>query len=152
MLKEFLIHSSNSFNFKDQTNILLAISGGADSILMLDLFSKTDYGCGIAHCNFHLRGSESDKDAELMEKLAKKYDYPFYKIDFDTKLHASKNGISIEMAARELRYDWFEKIRKENSYDYIATAHHKDDVIETFFINLARGTGIRGLSGIKAIS
>lgn len=152
MFNEFLIHSSNSFDFNKQTKILLTVSGGADSIVMLDLFSKTDYECGIAHCNFMLRGNESDKDAALVKKLAKKYDFSFFQTNFVTINYARHMGISIEMAARELRYSWFEKIREENKYDFIATAHHKNDEIETFFINLVRGTGIRGLSGIKPIS
>ncbi len=129
--------------------ILLAVSGGADSVAMLDLFSKTDFDCGVAHCNFHLRNKESDLDEKLVKELAQKRNFPYYKTDFETKKHAKTKRISIEMAARELRYDWFEKIRKEFDYQYIAVAHHQDDVIETFFINLTRGTGIKGLSGIK---
>jgi len=152
MFDKFENFIQKNIRLKKTNSLLLAISGGADSVAMLHLFSKTAYECGIAHCNFHLRGEESDKDGELVEKLAKKYNYPFHKIDFDTKKYSSENGTSIEMAARELRYNWFEKIRDENNYDFIATAHHKDDIIETFFINLARGTGIRGLSGIKALS
>ena len=152
MQNHFTTYLDNSLKLKPAKSILLAISGGADSVAMLDLFSKTNLKCGVAHCNFHLREDESNKDEKLVKKLAKMYNYPFYKIDFDTNLYASSNGISIEMAARELRYSWFEKLRKEHNYNFIATAHHKDDVIETFFINLARGTGIRGLSGIKAIS
>ena len=152
MLIDFNTYLHNTLKLSPAKKILLTISGGADSVVMLDLFSKAGYTCGVAHCNFHLRGSESDKDEELVRELARKYNYSFYNIDFDTNLYASQNGISIEMAARELRYDWFEKIRKENHYDYIAAGHHKDDVIETFFMNLARGTGIRGLSGIKPIS
>jgi len=141
-----------TLELQEANKILLTISGGADSVVMLDLFSKTDYECGIAHCNFHLRGDESNKDEQLVKKLAKKYKYKFFQIDFFTKNYARNRGISIEMAARELRYNWFEEIRRDNGYDYIATAHHNDDVVETFFINLARGTGIRGLSGIKPVS
>ena len=118
---------------------------------MLSLFANTKYKCGIAHCNFHLRDNESDLDEKYVKSLSKKYNFEYFKIDFDTKKHSEKNGISIEMAARELRYKWFEEIRAENSYNYIATAHHKDDIIETFFINLSRGTGIRGLTGINAV-
>jgi len=147
MFNEFYTYTAKLFN--KQNKILLAISGGADSVAMLDLFSKTSYMCGVAHCNFHLRAKESDKDEELVKNLAGKYNYPYFKIDFETKKYATENKISIEMAARELRYNWFEKIRQDNDYQHIATAHHQDDLIETFFINLARGTGIRGLSGIK---
>jgi tRNA(Ile)-lysidine synthase len=123
------------------------VSGGADSVLMLYLFLKLGYNCGIAHCNFKLRGSDSDLDEELVSRLAKEYGYPLHKICFETKEYAASKGISIEMAARDLRYTWFEDIKLKFGYQYIATAHHQDDLIETFFINLARGTGIRGLCG-----
>lgn len=152
MQNNFDTYLKNTLKLAAENNILLAVSGGADSVAMLDLFAKAGFKCGIAHCNFRLRGKESDKDEELVAKLAKKYNFPFYKIAFDTKKHASDKGISIEMAARELRYVWFEKIRLENNYDFVATAHHRSDLIETFFMNLVRGTGIRGLSGIKPIS
>ena len=152
MYSNFINFIQEIINIEKSKKLLLTIGGGADSVVMLDLFARNGYECGVAHCNFHLRGSDSDKDEELVKKLSKKYNYSFYKIDFDTEKYASDNGISIEMAARKLRYEWFEKIRLENNYDYIATAHHSDDVIETFFMNLARGTGIRGLSGIKALS
>ncbi len=152
MLNDFNTYWTNTLNLLPKNSVLLAVSGGADSVAMLNLFSKTNFECGIAHCNFHLRNEESDKDALFVKELAKKYDYQLFTINFDTEKYATEKGISIEMAARELRYNWFEKIRNENNYDYIATAHHKNDVIETFFLNLARGTGIRGLSGIKAIS
>ncbi|RLD77103.1 MAG: tRNA lysidine(34) synthetase TilS [Bacteroidetes bacterium] len=152
MQNHFNTYLDNTLKLTSARSILLTISGGADSIVMLDLFSKTGYKCGVAHCNFHLRGDKSNKDEKLVRELAKKYNYPFYQIDFFTTNYATQKGISIEMAARELRYNWFEKVRRENGYDYIATGHHQDDVIETFFINLARGTGIRGLSGIKPVS
>jgi len=139
------------FELKKQTKIILTVSGGADSVVMLDLFAKSQYRCCIAHCNFHLRGNESDADEKFVEKLAVKYNYPFFKSDFDTKAYAEEKSISIEMSARELRYIWFEELRQKYDYKYIATAHHQNDIIETFFINLLRGTGIRGLSGIKPI-
>ena len=149
MQKEFIKHIK-TLNITENSKILLAISGGADSVAMLNLFTNTRYECGIAHCNFHLRDKESDLDEKYVKSLSEKYNFKYFKIDFDTKKHSKENCISIEMAARELRYKWFEEIRTENSYDYIATAHHKDDIIETFFINLSRGTGIRGLTGINA--
>lgn len=152
MLKNFENNLTKILYQKKQNRILLAVSGGADSIAMLDLFSKTDHQCGIAHCNFHLRGNESDEDEKMVKKLAKKYNMPFFKTDFETVDYAKNQGISIEMAARELRYEWFEEIRKTNDYQHIAVAHHQDDIIETFLINLTRGTGIRGLTGIKEIS
>ena len=130
--------------------LLLAISGGIDSIVMLDLVSKAGLKFGIAHCNFKLRGEESDGDEEFVKKLSVIYKVPFYLTQFETANIAKEKGISIQMAARELRYNWFEKIRVENSYNKILLAHQQNDIIETFFINLLRGTGISGLSGIKA--
>lgn len=152
MLEQFKSYLKNKLFLSKNDKVLLAVSGGKDSVVMLDLFARCAYKIAVAHCNFHLRGTESMLDEQLTEKLTQKYKVPYYKIDFDTYAYAEKKRISIEMAARELRYNWFEKIRQENAYDYIATAHHSDDVVESFFLNLARGTGIRGLSGIKAKS
>ncbi len=134
--------------FRQDENILLAISGGMDSMVMLDLFHRAGFRFGIAHCNFSLRGKESDGDAKFVKSAAKKYKVPFSQKKFKTEQYAKESGLSIQMAARKLRYDWFEEIRSENGYDFIATAHHLDDQIETFFINLIRGTGIAGLHGI----
>lgn len=152
MIDNFCSFLKDSLQISHLDKILITVSGGADSVAMLDLFSRSDFKCAVAHCNFHLRGSESDGDEKFVKKLSAHHHLPFYKIDFKTREYAENNGISIEMAARELRYNWFEQIRQSNDYQYIATAHHQDDVIETFFINLSRGTGIRGLSGIKAKS
>ncbi len=149
MIFNFQKNISENFDIAPNDKILLAVSGGADSVAMLDLFSKAKYSCGIAHCNFRLRGEHSDGDEKFVSELAKKYNFALHKISFDTKSYARKHGISIEMAARDLRYEWFEKIRQDFDYKYIALAHHQNDIIETFFINLVRGTGIRGLSGIK---
>ena len=135
--------------FSSKSKILLAISGGMDSMVMLDFFLKSDYNFGIAHVNFHLRDDDSNKDQEFVKKMAEKYQIPFYTIDFNTIAYSNKHGISIEMAARNLRYEWFEKIRFQNGYKYIATAHHANDVVETFHLNLFRASGIKGLSGIK---
>jgi tRNA(Ile)-lysidine synthase len=106
----------------------------------------------VAHCNFNLRGDEANGDEEFVTRIVKSNNTPFYSTNFDTKKYAEEKGISIQMAARDLRYNWFEKIRKENNFDYIAIAHNKDDIVETFLINLTRGTGIKGLKGIKAKS
>jgi tRNA(Ile)-lysidine synthase len=149
MQNEFEKFISKELQLTLADRILLTVSGGADSVLMLYLFWKAGYDCGIAHCNFHLREKDSDLDEALVAGLAAEYQFPFYKIDFDTLAYARKNGLSIEMAARELRYTWFEQIRITNNYEFIATAHHKDDLIETFFVNLSRGTGIRGLTGFN---
>ncbi len=129
--------------------ILLAVSGGIDSMAMFNLFVKTAYKIGVAHCNFTLRGAESDEDQQFVKIQAEKFNVPFYTIRFDTKDYAKKRGISIQMAARDLRYDWLRNIQNENGYQYIGVGHNSDDSIETFFINLTRNAGIHGLTGIK---
>ncbi len=129
--------------------VLLGISGGIDSICMFHLFRQLNIPIGIAHCNFQLRGEESDEDEKFVQALANKYDIPFFNIRFNTAEVAKKEGISIQMAARDLRYDWFEETRNKYAYNYIAIAHNMDDVVETFLINLSRGSGIKGLTGIK---
>lgn len=128
--------------------VIVGLSGGADSVALLHALSRLDYSCIAAHCNFHLRGEESDRDETFALEEAKKLNIPFYKKDFDTTAYAEQNRISIEMAARELRYQWFEKLRQELDAQVIAVGHHQDDSIETFLLNVIRGTGIRGLSGI----
>jgi tRNA(Ile)-lysidine synthase len=129
--------------------VLLGVSGGLDSVAMTDLFARSNYSLAIAHCNFRLRGEESDEDERFVAQMAFKYGVPFFVKRFDTAKHARTNGISVQMAARDLRRQWMEDLCKENSYACYATAHHLDDEIETFFINLSRGTGFRGLSGYK---
>ncbi len=133
---------------ESNSKVLLAISGGKDSVLMLHLFAQSEFSFGIAHCNFGLRDTESDADEAFIAELANKLGAPFYSTRFDTVSYAEENKLSIQMAARELRYNWFEKIRKEKNYDYLATAHHQNDATETVFINLLRGTGLAGLHGI----
>ncbi len=145
LFKEFI--SANTL-FNGSNRLLLAVSGGKDSVLMAYLFNAAGLQFGIAHCNFRLRGSESDQDEDFTRELAAQFHVPFYSISFDTQDAAKKDHISIEMAARTLRYDWFEKTRKENKYDLIALAHHKNDSAETVLLNLVRGTGISGLHGI----
>ena len=135
--------------FEPSQKILLAISGGIDSMVMLYLFEKSGFDYGIVHCNFQLRGDESDEDEEFVKKQVLIHGIPSYFERFDTEEYAQLNGISIEMAARDLRYEYFEKIRNQHNYDFIATAHHSDDLIETFFLNLTRRAGIKGLTGIK---
>ncbi len=129
--------------------VLLAISGGKDSMLMAHLFAEAGYGIGIAHCNFRLRGEASDADEALVYQLAKDLGVPFYVTAFDTENEARQRGISIQMAARELRYEWFETIRATQQYDYIAVAHHQNDNVETVLLNLVRGTGLAGLRGMQ---
>jgi len=134
--------------FKARDKILLAVSGGRDSMLMTDLFLSTAKPFSIAHANFHLRGEDSDRDQQFVKNYALNHSIPFHTIDFDTREVAQEDHISIEMAARNLRYEWFKWLLQENEYHYVATAHHIDDVVETFHLNLLRATGIKGLTSI----
>ncbi|MBF0976859.1 MAG: tRNA lysidine(34) synthetase TilS, partial [Bacteroidetes bacterium] len=129
--------------------LLVAVSGGIDSVVLLDMLSKSGYRCAIAHCNFHLRASESDTDQTFVEGLARKYDIPIFIEHFDTIDIAAKEKISIEMAARNLRYRWFDEIKSRHGFRAIAVAHHKNDNAETVLLNLTRGTGLRGLAGMQ---
>ncbi|HKI88059.1 MAG TPA: tRNA lysidine(34) synthetase TilS, partial [Draconibacterium sp.] len=149
MLDRFVEFVKDKQLFETQQKVLLAVSGGIDSMVLLHLFEKTGFKYGIVHCNFQLRGVESDEDEKFVKQQVLIHGVPSFFQRFETEEYARLNGISIEMAARELRYDYFEKIRIEKGYDYIATAHHQDDLIETFFLNLSRKTGIKGLTGIK---
>jgi tRNA(Ile)-lysidine synthase len=149
MLLKFKRYITEHSLLKPGDKILLAVSGGIDSMVMTHLFMHAGIAIGIAHCNFSLRFAESDKDEEMVSKFAAENNIEFFTTRFDTNSYASKNGLSIQMAARELRYRWFEYIRKENEYDAIAVAHNLNDNIETLLINLIRGTGIAGLTGMK---
>jgi tRNA(Ile)-lysidine synthase len=149
MLERFLNNITTKKLFEPKQKVLLAVSGGIDSMVMLYLFEKSGFDYGIIHCNFQLRGDESDQDEEFVKKQVLIHGVPSFFKRFDTEEYAQINGISIEMAARDLRYEYFEKIRIEHHFDFIATAHHSDDLIETFFLNLSRKTGIKGLTGIK---
>lgn len=135
--------------FTASQKILVAVSGGADSVSLLHILLSLGYTCEAAHCNFHLRGEESDRDEAFVNQLCKQLHIPLHIIHFDTAQTAKQRHISIEMAARELRYAWFEKLRTEIKADVIAVAHHMDDSVETFLLNLLRGTGINGLRGIR---
>lgn len=128
--------------------VLLAVSGGADSVVMAHLFSRTDFAFAIAHCNFQLRGAESERDEQFVKELAGRYNAPLYTVRFDTEAYASERRISIQVAARELRYAWLEEVRRQEGYDRIATAHHMHDNVETALMNFAKGTGLAGLHGI----
>jgi tRNA(Ile)-lysidine synthase len=145
---DFILYIAKQKLFLLHQPILLAVSGGIDSMVMVDLFHHSKIPFAIAHCNFGLRGRESDEDASFVKDHAKKLHVPFFTKNFNTEDVSLQKGISIQMAARELRYEWFDQIRSENGYEYIATAHHLDDQAETFLINLLRGTGIAGLHGI----
>lgn len=148
MIQSFRSFINNESLFNENDRILLAVSGGVDSMVMAELFDNSSYQFAIAHCNFHLRGKESDDDAKFVENLARKKNVPFYLKNFDTKDYAAIHKISIQMAARQLRFSWFDDLLKDFGFSYYATAHQQDDQIETFFINLIRGCGISGLHGI----
>ncbi|BAX79013.1 tRNA lysidine(34) synthetase TilS [Labilibaculum antarcticum] len=150
MLRKIVRFVEEEKLFYRDEKILVTVSGGVDSVVLLNLLCEMEVECGVAHCNFHLRSDESDGDFEFVKNLAREKGLPFYSKDFDTKTYAAENKISIEMAARDLRYKWFEDLREAFDYKYIAIGHHADDVAETVLINLARGTGIHGLSGIKS--
>ena len=125
-------------------SVIVGLSGGMDSMALLEILTLLGYRCMAAHCNFHLRGEESNRDFEFVRKWCKSVDIPFIYVDFDTRQYASDKKISIEMAARELRYRWFEMMRRQYEAEAIAVAHHKDDSVETVLMNLIRGTGIKG--------
>ena len=129
--------------------VLVTLSGGADSVALLRLLLSMGYTCEAAHCNFHLRDKESDRDEAFVRRLCHESGVLLHIEHFDTTQYAAKKHISIEMAARELRYEWFETLRKQREASVIATAHHKDDSVETVLLNLIRGTGINGLLGIR---
>ncbi len=148
MLQAFKSYIKDSGLFEKSERILLAVSGGVDSIVMVHLFKDAGFNFGIAHVNFGLRGEESQGDEAFVQNFAEQIEVPFYVRHFNTKQYASQNKISIQMAARDLRYAWFEELLNEHGYRFIATAHHLDDQAETFFINVLRGTGISGMHGI----
>lgn len=141
---------------QDETcpRVLLAVSGGVDSMTMAEMASTCPYiaKSAVAHCNFSLRGEESDGDEALVRKWAEEHSLPFYSIRFDTVGYAREKSLSVEMAARELRYAWFMDLLSKEGYDYVAVAHNMNDNAETLFLNLLRGTGIKGISGMKARS
>lgn len=137
-----------------EVKVLLAVSGGMDSMCMADLYHNKDIfgNIAVAHCNFGLRGEESDADEALVREWAENRGIHIHVRSFNTESYASKNGLSIEMAARELRYRWFAELCREHGYTYVAVAHHADDNAETLFLNLVRGTGLKGVSGMKPVS
>ncbi|GAL86957.1 hypothetical protein MYP_4187 [Sporocytophaga myxococcoides] len=149
MLQRFRHFISANQLITKSSNILAAVSGGKDSVTMCELFHLAGIKFGIAHCNFQLRGIDSELDEEFVRKLATHYKVPFFSRRFETETFAKDNRISIQMAARDLRYTWFRKIAYENGYESIATAHHLNDVFETILLNLTRGTGYAGLQGIQ---
>ncbi|MDO4758332.1 MAG: tRNA lysidine(34) synthetase TilS [Rikenellaceae bacterium] len=141
------VAENNLFTHEDR--LLLTVSGGVDSMVMLTLLAEEGYNFGVAHCNFQLRGAESDEDEVMVAHEAARLGVPFYNKRFDTEGEMELTGESMEMAARRLRYAWFNELCDTEGYTAIAVAHHADDSVETFFINLLRGTGLRGLTGIS---
>ena len=133
----------------DRRPVLVGLSGGADSVALLSVLVRLGYACVALHCDFHLRGEESERDAAFARTFAESLGVPFYQTDFDTVAYAREHHLSIEMAARALRYAWFEELRERLGAQAIAVAHHRDDSVETVVMNLIRGTGIRGLTGIR---
>lgn len=149
MLTEFQKTLSDKYDLPPNKKLLLAISGGIDSMVLLDLAVKSKLNFAVAHCNFNLRGKESDKDQKFITDYCQTNKIQLYLKLFDTNQYATANKTSIQIAARELRYEWFFEIKNTLGYHYIITAHHLDDNLETFMINLLRGTGIEGLVGIQ---
>ncbi len=148
MLEAFLEFIEKNKLFSRSDRILAAVSGGADSVALLDLLLKAGFNVAVAHCNFKLRGEESDRDENFVRKLAEKYGLQIFIKICKAQYYAEEKGISVEMAARELRYQFFDGLIKKYNFDFIATAHNADDNVETVLLNIARKTGIAGLTGI----
>ncbi|MEP2237083.1 MAG: tRNA lysidine(34) synthetase TilS, partial [Maribacter sp.] len=150
MLKTFKKHIEDSFPELLESHFIIACSGGLDSSVLVELCHKTNLNFSIAHCNFRLRGKASDGDESFVREYAKKIEKPFFVTHFDTLGYVNQHKVSVQMAARELRYAWFDQLLKEHGSSYLLTAHHANDNLETFLINLSRGTGIEGLTGTPA--
>lgn len=148
LFRRFEKYVQETLSVTKSDKILLAVSGGRDSMLMACLFLRAGYTCVIAHCNFGLRQQESDLDEALVREFAAEKQVPFFAKRFDTTAYAAAKGISIQMAARDLRYEWFEALRLQEEAQWIAIAQHQNDHIETVLLNLTRGTGLQGLRGI----
>jgi len=149
VLEQLLNHIRQHALCKTTDKILLAVSGGVDSVAMFHLMREAGFRLGVAHCNFQLRGDESDADEEWVRELCQQFDVPLFVSRFDTKGYAQAKGISTQMAARDLRYEYFADLIRHHGFDYLATAHHFSDVVESVFLNLTRGTGVDGFRGIS---
>jgi len=152
MLSNFKEHIQANFAFIKGKKILLAISGGIDSVVLAHLFQNLNFEFALAHCNFSLRGKEADDDEQFVKELGQLLNVTVYTKTFSTEKYAKEHKLSIQMAARKLRYDWFDSLLKINQFNYTATAHHLDDNLETVLINFTRGTGLNGLTGIPEIN
>ncbi|WP_194768719.1 tRNA lysidine(34) synthetase TilS [Tamlana sp. I1] len=152
MLNSLKNHIEKRFSFLNEAKLLIAISGGIDSVVLTHLCAKLKLNAALAHCNFNLRGKESDADEDFVVSLAEALELEVFVQNFDTEKYAKDHKCSIQMAARELRYNWFEELAAQLEFDYILTAHHADDNLETFLINFTRGTGLEGLTGIPVVN
>lgn len=152
MLKAFKNHINQQLPFLKESKLLVAISGGVDSVVLTHLCKEANLDFALAHCNFNLRGNESDSDESFVLELAEDLDVEVFSQNFDTESFAKNEKLSIQLAARQLRYDWFFELSEQLDFDYILTAHHADDNLETFLINLSRGTGLEGLKGIPEVN
>ena len=150
MVPKFQNHISQNFQFLFKKKLIIATSGGIDSMVLLHLFKSLNYEIAIAHCNFQLRGLESFEDQNFVHDYAVANEIPIFVTQFDTENFAKDYKLSTQVAARNLRYDWFHELLKTENYNFILTAHHADDNLETFIINLSRGTGLDGLVGIPS--
>ncbi|HKZ39002.1 MAG TPA: tRNA lysidine(34) synthetase TilS, partial [Chryseolinea sp.] len=148
MLEQFLNHIDRFKLCAKSDSILLAVSGGVDSMAMLNLFKEAGYSFAVAHCNFQLRGKESDDDEIFVQRVCNDLKIPVYTLRFDTEAYAWEMGLSIQMAARNLRYEWFNQLLKKHGHKWLATGHHFDDTMETILLNLTKGTATEGLAGI----
>ncbi|QNM84707.1 tRNA lysidine(34) synthetase TilS [Polaribacter pectinis] len=152
MLQKFKKHIAVNFPFLEGKKLLIAISGGVDSVVLTHLFSELNFDISLAHCNFKLREKESDLDEEFVIKLSQKTSNQIFTIIFNTDKFAKKNKLSTQIAARDLRYKWFKELVETHNFDYVLTAHHADDNLETFLINLTRGSGLDGFTGIPSVN
>lgn len=152
MLEQFKKHINKKLPFLKEGKLLITISGGVDSVVLAHLCHQSNLNIALAHCNFNLRGKESDADEDFVLQLAEDLDLEVFIESFDTETYSNENKLSTQMAARKLRYDWFEELAEQLQFDYILTAHHADDNLETFLINLSRGTGLDGLTGIPEVN
>jgi|LGOV01.1.fsa_nt_gb tRNA(Ile)-lysidine synthase len=152
MINKFRKHIESNFSFVKGKRILLGLSGGLDSMMLAYLFKELNFDISLAHVNFTLRGKDSDEDENFVTQWAQECKLPLFKISFETEIIAKQNKISIEMSARDLRYNWFDDLSNNHNFDFIAVAHHLNDNVETVLMNLTRGTGISGVSGMQNVN
>ncbi len=152
MLQAFQKHLREQFSPLHNAKLLIAISGGVDSVVLTHLCKESGLKISLAHCNFHLRDEESDGDEQFVQEFADALDLEVFIEHFDTEAYAEESKISVQMAARDLRYQWFRELQRDLKFDYLLTAHHANDDLETFIINFVRGTGLDGLTGIPEIN